>query len=777
MMRVLHVCQPVEAGVPAVVADLVTDQVRRGHVVHVACSPTSVLAARAAAAGAQVHAWQATRDPGPQVLAEVRALRRIVTAADPDVVVLHSAKAGLAGRLALRGSRPVVVAPHAWSFQAATGPVATAATAWEVVAGRWTDLVVSVGHEESTRGRAAGITAPAVVVDNGVDLGRVDHRTAAAARADLGLPAGPAVLCVGRLTRQKGQDMLLDAWSAILDQVPGATLVLVGDGPDRADLAARAGAGVVFLGARDDVPALLAAADVVVLPSRWEGAALVPLEAMAAARPVVGFDVGGLAEVVGDGGTVLPPLDVAGLARAVVGYLTDPYTAMLAGKNGRVRVEQGFDLQECLAGWEDALQTAATGAGRPLQVVAVERLGRTLVGGLRGIDVAVVTDSSLRGRFRASALSAFGVPVHQPGPGGAGPALGAPVLDGPADDAALGRLARRPGTSRTTHAPDRGPAVSVVVTVLDEGPALRRLVDQALAQLTAPGDELVVVDGGSTDGSLGDLPQSPVLKVQVVPGAGISAGRNHGIRIAANEIIICTDAGCDLSVDFVGAFRRAFTGADVPLLVSGTYDVVGGGALGRAQGLACYPQPHEVAHPSMLLRAYTALFGTAYDPRFSVGRCMAFTKDAWTRVGGFPEHLPTGEDVSFGLAVAEIGRVEAAADARVAWVQRDGLAATWRMYRSYGRASTDGGHRALLVRDLVRGGAYLAAPALLATPATRRLLAAGAAAYLSVPVLRGLRAGAPATTLAALPVALATKDLGKLAGAVQGLLRARRSSG
>jgi len=190
----------------------------------------------------------------------------------------------------------------------------------------------------------------------------------------------------------------------------------------------------------------------------------------------------------------------------------------------------------------------------------------------------------------------------------------------------------------------------------------------------------------------------------------------------------------------------------------------------EAQALACYPQPAEVRRPDLLVRTYTRLFGTGFDPRFAVGRCLAFTREAWKAADGFPEHLATGEDVSFGLAIGRIGAVRTTTDAEVGWTQRDGLAATWRMYRGYGRASTDGGDTALLVRDAARGLAYLAAPVLAATPTGRRLLGLGSAAYLSLPVVRALRAGAGPRTIALLPVALATKDVGKLAGAVQGLL-------
>jgi hypothetical protein len=113
----------------------------------------------------------------------------------------------------------------------------------------------------------------------------------------------------------------------------------------------------------------------------------------------------------------------------------------------------------------------------------------------------------------------------------------------------------------------------------------------------------------------------------------------------------------------------------------------------------------------------------------------------------------------------------AATDAVVGWHQRDGVRATWRMYRGYGRASTDGGDVLLLARDAARGAAYLLVPALATTRTGRRLAAVGVAGYLSLPVVRAARAGVGPATFALLPVAMAVKDLGKLAGAVQGVVR------
>jgi glycosyltransferase involved in cell wall biosynthesis len=131
--------------------------------------------------------------------------------------------------------------------------------------------------------------------------------------------------------------------------------VIAGAGPLTADLVAQAGrtgADVVLLGARDDVPALLAAADVVVVPSRWEARAFVIQEAMRAGRPVVATRVGGTPELTGaDGAILVPPGDPAALAEAVAALLDDASLAARLGAAARQR-------SASLASERDAVQSA-----------------------------------------------------------------------------------------------------------------------------------------------------------------------------------------------------------------------------------------------------------------------------------------------------------------------------------------------------------------------------------------------------------------------------------
>jgi glycosyltransferase involved in cell wall biosynthesis len=149
---------------------------------------------------------------------------------------------------------------------------------------------------------------------------------------------------VGRLHRQKNQAALLDARPAVRAAVPGARLVLLGEGPDRAELSARAIDGVTLAGQTDDVRSWLAATNVVAQPSRWEGMSLSLLEAMALARSVVVTDVPGMREVVVDGvGAVVPPDDTGALSGALAERLRDPAPADAEGAAGRARVEEHHD--------------------------------------------------------------------------------------------------------------------------------------------------------------------------------------------------------------------------------------------------------------------------------------------------------------------------------------------------------------------------------------------------------------------------------------------------
>jgi glycosyltransferase involved in cell wall biosynthesis len=190
----------------------------------------------------------------------------------------------------------------------------------ERVVARGADLVLCVSPDLERRMRAAGArrVERAVIAAPDAAPGPAAVRASAAPVA----PAGrPVVLAVGRLARQKGFGVLLEAAAGWRDLDPAPLVVIAGDGPLAGELRARAaglGLDALFLGRRDDVPALLAAAAVFVLPSRWEGQPLVLQEALRAGVPVVATQVGGVPCLTGQDAALLVPCgDARALAAAV----------------------------------------------------------------------------------------------------------------------------------------------------------------------------------------------------------------------------------------------------------------------------------------------------------------------------------------------------------------------------------------------------------------------------------------------------------------------------
>jgi len=187
------------------------------------------------------------------------------------------------------------------------------------------------------------------VIHNGIPLERFRRDADTGQRARLtGSSERPLIITVARLAEQKGQRFLL----AALQSLPNACVVLVGDGPDRAQLERQARDlglhdRVVFLGQRADVAELLACCDLAVLPSLFEGLPLAALEAMAAGKPVVATNIGGTSEAIEHGvtGLLVPPGDPIALATAIRAVLGDPALAQRLAAAAQARVAQCFSVE------------------------------------------------------------------------------------------------------------------------------------------------------------------------------------------------------------------------------------------------------------------------------------------------------------------------------------------------------------------------------------------------------------------------------------------------
>jgi len=283
----------------------------------------------------------------------VRLMRRL----RPSIVHTHTSKAGVLGRVAARLARvPVVVhTPHGHVFDGYFGRVGSAlVVACERAVAPLADALVELTERSRYEHLARGIGKADrfYVVPSGVDSSRFnpDIYPVAAARQGLKLPAEAFVVgCFARLVPVKGVDVLLEA-AGRLRQGGNVTLLLVGDGPLRAELTARAGSLGVdarFLGLREDVPELMAACDVVAVPSRNEGMGRAAVEAALMGLPVVASRVSGLSEVVEDGvtGLLVAPEDADGLARGLERLMLDGGKRRRLGEAARGRALSRYTVE------------------------------------------------------------------------------------------------------------------------------------------------------------------------------------------------------------------------------------------------------------------------------------------------------------------------------------------------------------------------------------------------------------------------------------------------
>lgn len=306
--------------------------------------------------------------------------------------------------------------------------------------------------------------------------------------------------------------------------------------------------------------------------------------------------------------------------------------------------------------------------------------------------------------------------------------------------------------------------VSVVVTVRDEAGSIEALLDSLAAQGRPP-DEIVIVDGGSTDATpaiLAAWAERLPLRVLSRPGANISAGRNAGIAATSGVIVAVTDAGVRLAPDWLAALVAPFVADPATQVVGGFF--------------APDPRtPFELALGATTLPTRADVRPDTFLPS---SRSLAIRRAAWVRVGGYPEWLDYCEDVIFDLKLrAACGPFAFAPAALAHFRPRPTLRAFWHQYFRYARG--DGKAGLFARRHAIRYATYLGAGAFLArgwrSPALWSFVVLAGVGYLRrpyvrlVPALAALGLLERAQALAAVPIIRITGDLAKCAGYPVGL--------
>jgi glycosyltransferase involved in cell wall biosynthesis len=314
-----------------------------------------------------------------------------------------------------------------------------------------------------------------------------------------------------------------------------------------------------------------------------------------------------------------------------------------------------------------------------------------------------------------------------------------------------------------------------VIPVLNDPEGVSAVL-AALQEQTLPPDEVVIVDGGSSDGTAEVIEawcqHNSRSRMLGVTGVNVAGARNAGIRAASGDWIACTDAGCEPLPGWLQAIAESRdTGAD---FVAGVLLVDGQTAFQQALALTDYPSAGELDGTPTWVKLAHRVFGRRYEDDRVGGGYMAFSRRAWELAGGFPEETEAAEDRAFTAAVISAGlTVVRNPRAAVRWAPPD----TWRKdARQFFRYARSDVRHAPRGRHALRATAWLAALAVLVRGGGlgMGLLSVAALAYLAVPLRRARLARLDARHWWRLPIAVVVKDTSQLAGAAAGLIDAAR---
>jgi glycosyltransferase involved in cell wall biosynthesis len=312
----------------------------------IACQPGSRLLVEAQAAGLPVAA---IRMRSAFDLPGLLGLRRLMRARAVRVVHTHSSIDSWLATLAARSlGLPVVRSRHV------TIPIVP----WRALVYRLADRVITSGEAVKAMVARAGVPAGRIeAIAAGYDPARFNAGVSGkSVRDELGL-TGPVVGLVANLRSSKGHRYFLEAARLVLADLPATRFLVVGDGVAFPEVRRQIGelgleSHVIMTGFRRDIPEVMAALDVLVLPSiRSEAISQVILQALAVGTPVVATTVGGSPEVVRDGesGRLVPPADAPALARAILTLLGDPERAEAMARTGQAIVRARYTIDAMMA--------------------------------------------------------------------------------------------------------------------------------------------------------------------------------------------------------------------------------------------------------------------------------------------------------------------------------------------------------------------------------------------------------------------------------------------
>lgn len=357
-MRVLQICEPPDGGAALNATELALGMARRGFSVEYAGPPASRAYEPLDRAAIPIHRLSLAPsffNSGDDVGA-LRSIRRLLRDGSFDLLHLHSSKAGVLGRLAAaRAGIPVVYSPHSFPFVGdLPRPRIALATGVERRLAPLTDAILCVCDWELSLAEAKKVRPRGELIRIYNGVGPLPDGVVAAPGLADPRHEGPTVGAIAVLRPQKRMDLLVEAAPAILAARPDARIVIVGDGPERANLEQRSRALGLdrderfrMLPFQASAWEYLAGLDLYVLPSAWEAFPIGVLESLAAGVPQVATDVGGTSEAVLDGttGRLVAPRDAAALAQGVIDLLGDPSRLTQMSVESKKRHQERFLIE------------------------------------------------------------------------------------------------------------------------------------------------------------------------------------------------------------------------------------------------------------------------------------------------------------------------------------------------------------------------------------------------------------------------------------------------
>ena len=302
----------------------------------------------------------------------VKDLMRVIRQRDIRVVRTHQYHANLYGRLAAWLCRVPCIVPSIHNVYTRDRKVHR--RIFNNLLGRASDRVIAVSEAVKDDIMAYdGLSAGKItVLCNGVEEDRFAGIDAAGARSVLQIPAQDVVVgTVGRLTHQKGQKYLVEAMSAVRKEFPRTVLLIVGDGPagnELRELVKQRGIEdrVIFAGSRGDVPVMLAAMDIFVFPSLWEGLPNSLVEAMAAGKAIIATDIKPNREVLGseNAGVFVPCEDSAAIAAGITQLIKDKELALRLASAAQERALSRFTISRTVSAYTDLFEDILKSKGR-----------------------------------------------------------------------------------------------------------------------------------------------------------------------------------------------------------------------------------------------------------------------------------------------------------------------------------------------------------------------------------------------------------------------------